>query len=349
MTRVIHFFSRFGILQRALLMSILFVVILVTGFLFVLSEVGTMHTTADRVGSAVDNQNTALEEQSALLERQEKMLQQQSLILNAYNYYNLFIYWRFDSVITGERNSLKEAATAEDALLKNLTKFGELDDEAADMASLLRIANPGAGLEETADDSARINASTYQTAEQLRCEADLVAAATTQMAVTVRGINDNTAAAFEQATAALEACGAGRSSLAGTTTAITQLASQIQDTAEDIRTLAKRTQDSTAQIQIMISGRQKAENTLQQAGTTAAAIDIILSAVDAISLTNQQISETTREQMLAAESIDQSINSISKLSTALTSAAESTSAGSAQLRKTVVSMNQVLGSFRLHD
>ena len=579
---VTYFFTRFGILQRALLMSALFVLVLIVSFLFVASEVKKMHGTAERVGVAVDNQNIALQEQSALLVKQLAVLKLQSLILDAYNYYNLFIYWRFDSVITGEINAVTEASKAEEALRVKLSQVAELggetaesvevleyyidmfnlpmtrafelvqaeaepfavrsfvgqaqtqslsmnsmfegllasaaesvkaasdgvistgerlgvsagrvseartslvtradnlstsvliilavaalitvvvggglaysitrpvsrltgviksierhsdlgkrirydrQDEIGDIAralnrmfdkfqdSLLRVARTGSELQRTADDSADVSEATFDTSAELKSEADSVATASNEMAVTVKGINDSTQSAVQQVDAAVLACEAGRKSIAATTGAMSQLASQIQETAEDIRALvkstdqigsvldviggiaeqtnllalnaaieaarageqgrgfavvadevrnlAKRTQDSTAQIQQMIGelhagtelvvssierGRRKAEVSLQQADTSTGAIDIILAAVEAISATNHHISEATREQMLAAESIDQSISSISHLSNDLNEAAETTSASSVSLKGMVTEMNQVVSSFKL--
>ncbi|WP_416397018.1 methyl-accepting chemotaxis protein [Allohahella sp. A8] len=576
------FFTRFGILQRALLMSALFVLVLIVSFVFVGSEVDKMHGTADKVGEAVDNQNLTLQEQSGLLDRQQAVMKLQSLVLEAYNQYNILIYWRFDSVITGEPNAITEAKKAELALRAKLDEISQNSEETAESAevleyyidrfnqpmttafelvqadaepfairaqvgqaqghslamnsmfegllasaaeavkaasdgvvatgermgvsagrvsearrslisraadlstsvlvilavaacitiivggglafsitrpvsrltkvigdierqsdlgrrirydrqdeigdiaralnrmfekfqqSLLQVASTGSALQRMADESATVSKATCSTATDMMSEADQVATASNEMAVTVKGINDSTSAAVAQVEAAVAACEAGRNSIGSTTHAMSLLASQIQETAEDIRALvrstdqigsvlevirgiaeqtnllalnaaieaarageqgrgfavvadevrnlAKRTQDSTAQIQQMIGelhsgtelvvgsierGRQKAEVTLQQADTSTNAITTILQAVGAISVTNQHISEATREQMLAAESIDQSITSISQLSSRLTQAAEATSATSAGLKGMVSEMNQVVSSFKL--
>ncbi|WP_454786175.1 methyl-accepting chemotaxis protein [Mangrovitalea sediminis] len=131
--------------------------------------------------------------------------------------------------------------------------------------------------------------------------------------------------------------------------------------ADEVRTLAQRTGDSTDEIQGMIerlqaetqnvvkrmeSSREQASSTLSGAGQTTTAIADILGAVTAINSTNEQIAHATEEQTGAAESIDQSIVNISQLTGDVSDAATRTAAASETLRQMVDELHRLVVQFR---
>ena len=131
--------------------------------------------------------------------------------------------------------------------------------------------------------------------------------------------------------------------------------------ADEVRTLAKRTGDSTDEIQKMIerlqndtqqvvtkmeSSREQATTTLSSAGQTTSAIEHILTSVTAINSTNEQISHATQEQTEAAESIDQSIVNISQLTGDVSDAATKTAQASESLRAMVDELKRLVVQFR---
>lgn len=98
--------------------------------------------------------------------------------------------------------------------------------------------------------------------------------------------------------------------------------------ADEVRTLASRTQESTTEIQEIIeslqsgansaveamkSGREEAEVTLQKAGEAGASLVNITRAIESISSMNTQIATSAQEQSSVANDINQNISSISVL------------------------------------
>ena len=109
--------------------------------------------------------------------------------------------------------------------------------------------------------------------------------------------------------------------------------------ADEVRTLASRTQESTDEIQkiiegfqrsaheavtVMQQGQSKAEDSVQQAAKAGDSLHAITSAVTTINDMNQQIASAAEQQSTVAEEINQSIVSIN-------SATEEASEGSALL------------------
>ena len=98
--------------------------------------------------------------------------------------------------------------------------------------------------------------------------------------------------------------------------------------ADEVRTLASRTQDSTQEIQEIIeslqsgansavdamkTGREEAEVTLQKAGEAGSSLVNITRAIESISSMNTQIATSAQEQSSVANDVNQNISSISVL------------------------------------
>jgi len=95
--------------------------------------------------------------------------------------------------------------------------------------------------------------------------------------------------------------------------------------ADEVRTLASRTQDSTSEIQtvieklqaaarsavdVMESGQSRAESSVQQAGQTGASLEAITAKVESISQMNKQIADATVEQQRVSDAIQSNVENM---------------------------------------
>ena len=111
--------------------------------------------------------------------------------------------------------------------------------------------------------------------------------------------------------------------------------------ADEVRTLAGRTQQSTSEIeeminrlqsgankavQVMETGKQKSEHGVEQAAAAGAALETIKQAVDQINTMNTQIASAAEEQSTVTEEINRNIVNINEV-------AEQTSEGAAQAKQ----------------
>ena len=131
--------------------------------------------------------------------------------------------------------------------------------------------------------------------------------------------------------------------------------------ADEVRTLATRTQKSTDEIQQMIAKLQKGTNavansmeitqeqsnkTATQAGVAGDALSEIVSSIDVITDMNHQIASAAEQQSKALDEINRNVNNISDLASESIAHNQSTSNASHQLQQVGLELNQLMGQFK---
>jgi methyl-accepting chemotaxis protein len=131
--------------------------------------------------------------------------------------------------------------------------------------------------------------------------------------------------------------------------------------ADEVRTLASRTQQSTEEInemiarlqkgtsdavRVMTEGSEKASSTVELAGTSANALEKIVDSVGTISEMNIQIATAAEEQSSVAQEIDQSIVRISKLSEESSENSNRVSESTSDLNELGNKLNKIISTFK---
>jgi len=132
--------------------------------------------------------------------------------------------------------------------------------------------------------------------------------------------------------------------------------------ADEVRALAHRTQQSTAEIERMVNSIQggteqavssmrnsteRAESTLNIARGAGSALDTITGAVAQINERNLVIASAAEEQAQVAREVDRNLVNINDLSVQSATGAHQTSAASAELSRLAVDLNSLVGRFRV--
>lgn len=132
--------------------------------------------------------------------------------------------------------------------------------------------------------------------------------------------------------------------------------------ADEVRTLARRTQHSTEEIEQMISrlhggvaaavkamgsSHEMASGTVGQSEKVQQALENILGAVGMIVDQNQQIAAAVEQQTAVAHDIDQNIVEINRAGEHAAEGAHQTEAASRQLSLQVIELKQLIGAFRV--
>ncbi len=132
--------------------------------------------------------------------------------------------------------------------------------------------------------------------------------------------------------------------------------------ADEVRTLAARTQESTSEIEQMITklqsgarnavstmtqGTQTAQQSVEQARQAATALEAITGAVSTINEMNTMIASAAEEQSATAEEMNKNITNIHTLAESNASGAAQTTAASKELAKLAAQLQQLVSQFKI--
>ncbi|UCJ14853.1 methyl-accepting chemotaxis protein [Pseudomonas sp. MM211] len=132
--------------------------------------------------------------------------------------------------------------------------------------------------------------------------------------------------------------------------------------ADEVRSLAQRTQNSTQEIEVMIENIQtgtrstvealltsaeQAQHTLQSAGNAGAALEQITASITQINERNLIIASAAEEQAQVAREVDRNLVNIRDLSMQSAAGANQTSASSQELSRLAVELNSMVSRFRV--
>lgn len=132
--------------------------------------------------------------------------------------------------------------------------------------------------------------------------------------------------------------------------------------ADEVRTLASRTQTSTEEIQdmihklqsganqavdVMVKGKDQAASSVEHASHAGDSLQEITKAVSVIRDVSNQIASASEEQSAVALEINQNISNIAEVAVQTASGSRDISDGARELSRLATDLNSLVGEFKV--
>jgi methyl-accepting chemotaxis protein len=132
--------------------------------------------------------------------------------------------------------------------------------------------------------------------------------------------------------------------------------------ADEVRTLAARTQDSTHEIEEMVSrlqsgasaavsvmneGRERAKTSVEKAGSAGAALDSITAMISKMDEMSASIASAANEQSTVAEDINRGITNISHVADRTAEGAGETTSAAAEMATLTAQLQEAAAKFKV--
>ncbi|WP_018953299.1 methyl-accepting chemotaxis protein [Thioalkalivibrio sulfidiphilus] len=290
----------------------------------------------------------------------------------------------FNTMVDGVREIVTRVITATDALLQNAQRVGSICQQTREAVSqqeaeTAQVATAMNEMTATVQDVARSAAQAAEATRQASGHADNGRKVVNGTVTTIGSLADE----VRRVSQAIDQLGADSQQIGSVLDVIRGIAEQTNllalnaaieaarageqgrgfaVVADEVRTLASRTQDSTREIQEMIErlqqgarnaaqamegGLKRTDESVGQASSAGQALEAITGSVSTIADMNTQIASASEQQGATAEEINRNITEISKLANLTTRGAEDLSEASAELDRLAAELRDAAARFSL--